>query len=59
MANTAQSRDAGQAYIGFLGRYGYLTPEAAAALDKDLMDSGFQLSQLMELAGLSVAQAGM
>lgn len=31
----------------------------AGALDKDLMDAGgFSLDQLMELAGLSVSQAG-
>ncbi|KAL9633169.1 MAG: hypothetical protein Q9164_004857 [Protoblastenia rupestris] len=31
----------------------------AAALDKDLMSiGGFSLDQLMELAGLSVSQAG-
>jgi NAD(P)H-hydrate epimerase len=37
---------------------GYLNAEDAAALDRDLMTlPGFTLEQLMELAGLSVAQA--
>jgi NAD(P)H-hydrate epimerase len=37
---------------------GYLNAEDAAALDRDLMTlPGFALEQLMELAGLSVAQA--
>lgn len=37
-----------------------LGAKAAAALDKELMSSGaFSLDQLMELAGLSVSQAGM
>ncbi|CAN6673395.1 NAD(P)H-hydrate epimerase [Trichomonascus vanleenenianus] len=36
----------------------YLTAQAAAAVDKELMSSGaFSIDQLMELAGLSVAQA--
>jgi hypothetical protein len=36
-----------------------LGSKAAAALDKDLMSSGgFSIDQLMELAGLSVSQAG-
>lgn len=36
-----------------------LTSKNAAALDKDLMSVGaFSLDQLMELAGLSVSQAG-
>ena len=36
----------------------YLSPAAAAALDKDLMTKcNFCLEQLMELAGLSVSQA--
>ncbi|EAS31333.3 NAD(P)H-hydrate epimerase [Coccidioides immitis RS] len=35
-----------------------ITAQNAAALDKDLMDSGaFSIDQLMELAGLSVSQA--
>jgi len=46
-----------QSHVDFLSKQGYLKPDAAAALDKDLMDAGFQLGQLMELAGLSVAQA--
>ncbi|GJC84761.1 NAD(P)H-hydrate epimerase [Colletotrichum liriopes] len=37
-----------------------LGAKAAAALDKDLMSTGaFSLDQLMELAGLSVSQAGL
>jgi NAD(P)H-hydrate repair Nnr-like enzyme with NAD(P)H-hydrate epimerase domain len=36
-----------------------MKPDAATALDKDLMENGYQLAQLMELAGLSVAEAGM
>ena len=37
---------------------GYLTARDAAALDVELMSSpGFSLGQLMELAGLSVAEA--
>lgn len=37
-----------------------LGAKAAAALDKELMSTGaFSLDQLMELAGLSVSQAGM
>lgn len=37
---------------------GYLNAEKAAALDEELMSSpGFTLEQLMELAGLSVAEA--
>jgi hypothetical protein len=37
-----------------------LGAKAAAALDKELMSSGaFSIDQLMELAGLSVSQAGM
>ena len=36
-----------------------ISPKDAGALDKDLMESGgFSLDQLMELAGLSVSQAG-
>lgn len=36
-----------------------LGAQAAAALDKDLMSTGaFSIDQLMELAGLSVSQAG-
>jgi NAD(P)H-hydrate epimerase len=36
-----------------------LGAKAAAALDAELMGSGaFSLDQLMELAGLSVSQAG-
>ncbi|KAI9743370.1 MAG: hypothetical protein M1818_003216 [Claussenomyces sp. TS43310] len=36
-----------------------LSAKSAAALDKDLMSSGaFSIDQLMELAGLSVSQAG-
>lgn len=36
-----------------------ISSKDAAALDKDLMDvGGFSLDQLMELAGLSVSQAG-
>ncbi|CRK39436.1 hypothetical protein BN1708_001652 [Verticillium longisporum] len=36
-----------------------LSAKAAAALDKDLMSAGaFSIDQLMELAGLSVSQAG-
>ena len=36
-----------------------LSAKNAAALDKDLMSIGaFSLDQLMELAGLSVSQAG-
>ena len=37
-----------------------LGPKAAAELDKDLMSEsgGFSIDQLMELAGLSVSQAG-
>jgi hypothetical protein len=36
-----------------------LSAKNAAALDKELMSSGaFSIDQLMELAGLSVAQAG-
>lgn len=37
-----------------------LSAKNAAALDKDLMSTGgFSLDQLMELAGLSVSQAGL
>jgi hypothetical protein len=37
----------------------YLSAKNAAALDKDLMSVGaFSIDQLMELAGLSVSQAG-
>lgn len=37
-----------------------LSAKAAAALDKELMSTGaFSIDQLMELAGLSVSQAGM
>ena len=37
---------------------GYLDAESAANLDKELMSTpGFTLEQLMELAGLSVAEA--
>jgi hypothetical protein len=37
-----------------------LSAKNAAALDKDLMSIGaFSLDQLMELAGLSVSQAGL
>ncbi len=37
-----------------------LSAKNAAALDKELMTSGaFSIDQLMELAGLSVSQAGM
>lgn len=37
----------------------YLGAKAAAALDKELMNTGaFSIDQLMELAGLSVSQAG-
>lgn len=37
-----------------------LGPQTAADLDKELMseDGGFTIDQLMELAGLSVSQAG-
>jgi NAD(P)H-hydrate epimerase len=37
-----------------------LGAKSAADLDKDLMseDGGFSIDQLMELAGLSVAEAG-
>ena len=36
-----------------------LSAKAAAALDKELMSTGaFSIDQLMELAGLSVSQAG-
>ena len=36
-----------------------LSAKNAAALDKELMTSGaFSIDQLMELAGLSVSQAG-
>jgi NAD(P)H-hydrate epimerase len=36
-----------------------LSAKAAAALDKELMDTGgFTLQQLMELAGLAVSQVG-
>jgi hypothetical protein len=37
-----------------------LGPQKAAELDKELMseDGGFSIDQLMELAGLSVSQAG-
>lgn len=36
-----------------------ISAKDAAALDKDLMDiGGWSLDQLMELAGLSVSQAG-
>lgn len=36
-----------------------ISSEDATALDKDLIDTGgFSLDQLMELAGLSVSQAG-
>lgn len=37
-----------------------LSAKAAAALDKELMSTGaFSIDQLMELAGLSVSQAGL
>lgn len=37
-----------------------ISAKAAAALDKELMSTGaFSIDQLMELAGLSVSQAGM
>jgi hypothetical protein len=37
-----------------------LSAKSAAALDQELMTSGaFSIDQLMELAGLSVSQAGM
>ena len=37
-----------------------LSAKSAAALDQELMSSGaFSIDQLMELAGLSVSQAGM
>lgn len=37
----------------------FLGAQAAAALDRELMSSGaFSIDQLMELAGLSVSQAG-
>jgi len=37
-----------------------LSAKNAAALDKELMSTGaFSIDQLMELAGLSVSQAGM
>jgi hypothetical protein len=37
-----------------------ISAKDAAALDRDLMDvGGFSLDQLMELAGLSVSQAGI
>jgi len=36
---------------------GYLDAQNAYDLDQDLFDSGYSLEQLMELAGLSVAQA--
>jgi len=37
-----------------------LSAKSAAALDKELMSTGgFSIDQLMELAGLSVSQAGM
>ncbi|CAK7271463.1 hypothetical protein SEPCBS119000_004620 [Sporothrix epigloea] len=37
-----------------------ISAKAAAALDKELMSSGgFSIDQLMELAGLSVSQAGI
>ena len=36
-----------------------LSAKSAAALDQELMSSGaFSIDQLMELAGLSVSQAG-
>lgn len=36
-----------------------LSAKAAAALDRELMSTGaFSIDQLMELAGLSVSQAG-
>lgn len=36
-----------------------LGPKQAAALDQELMSTGgFSIDQLMELAGLSVAEAG-
>lgn len=39
--------------------YQAISSKDAAALDKDLMDvGGFSLDQLMELAGVSVSQAG-
>eukprot|EP00968_Pinguiococcus_pyrenoidosus_P027707 scaffold7417_cov258-Pinguiococcus_pyrenoidosus.AAC.7 len=51
-ASSASSAAAWAAETGFLG------PEAAKALDEELMgDYGFTLEQLMELAGLSVAAA--
>jgi NAD(P)H-hydrate repair Nnr-like enzyme with NAD(P)H-hydrate epimerase domain len=37
-----------------------LSAKSAAALDQELMSSGaFSIDQLMELAGLSVSQAGI
>lgn len=39
--------------------YQAISAKDAASLDKDLMDmGGWSLDQLMELAGLSVSQAG-
>ncbi|PQE32503.1 hypothetical protein CJF32_00004036 [Rutstroemia sp. NJR-2017a WRK4] len=47
------------AHVIFMTLSSYLTAANAAALDKDLMSIGaFSLDQLMELAGLSVSQAG-
>jgi len=44
---------------GKLTHYQTLNSKNAAALDEDLMSVGaFSLDQLMELAGLSVSQAG-
>lgn len=42
-----------------LGLVQTLSAKAAAALDKELMSTcAFSIDQLMELAGLSVSQAG-
>ncbi len=46
--------------LWFAQRVQTLSAKNAAALDKELMTSGaFSIDQLMELAGLSVSQAGM
>lgn len=51
---SAQSRSSADASLQTL------SAKSAAALDRDLMGVGsFSLDQLMELAGLSVSQAGM
>lgn len=48
-----QSDGSANQFLQFLGA------KAAAALDKELMSTGaFSIDQLMELAGLSVSQAG-